>query len=106
MSKGFTLIEVLAASFVICVFAASFTFLVSSGIGQIKASRQLTRSVFISKSMLEELRSRPFDALYSFNDAKFDNGAGVINVAPAGNGLASITIRHKNIEFNTLRSRN
>ena len=104
MSKGFTLIEVLVASILICVFAASFTFLVNSGIRQVNNSRQLTRSVFIAKSMMEEIRSKPFGSLFSYNNTRFDNGAGVITVSPAGNDLISIKVSHK-IEMNTLRSR-
>lgn len=104
MSKGFTLIEVLVASLLICIFAASFTFLVNSGISQVKASDQLTRSVLFSKSMMEELRSKPFDSLFSYNNINFDNGQGQIIVTSAGSDLISITVKHK-IELNTLRSR-
>ena len=104
MSKGFTLIEVLVASILICVFAASFTFLVNSGIRQVNNSRQLTRSIFIAKSMMEEMRSKPFESLFSYNNSRFDNGAGAIIVSPAGNDLISIKVSHK-VELNTLRSR-
>ena len=104
MSEGFTLIEVLVASILICVFTASFTFLVNSGIKQINNSRQLTRSIFIAKSMMEEMRSKPFESLFSYNNSRFDNGAGFITVFPAGNDLISIKISHK-VELNTLRSR-
>lgn len=104
MSKAFTLIEVLVASLLICVFAASFTFLVSSGIKQVNISRQYTRSVFISKSIMEEMRSKPFNSLFSYNNTSFDDGAGTITISPAGNDLISIKISHK-IEMNTLRCR-
>jgi prepilin-type N-terminal cleavage/methylation domain-containing protein len=104
LSKGFTLIEVLVASLLMCVFAASFTFLVNSGIRQVNNSRQLTRSIFISKSIMEEMRSKPFDIIFSYNNSRFDSGAGSITVSPAGNGLISIKISHK-IELDTLRSR-
>jgi len=104
LSKGFTLIEVLIASFLICIFAASFTFLVNSGIKQINTSRQLTRSVFIAKSMMEEIRSKPFRSLFPYDNTRFDNGAGVITVSPAGNNLISIKVSRK-VELNTLRSR-
>ena len=103
-SKAFTLIEVLVASILICVFAASFTFLVNSGIKQVNNSRQLTRSIFIAKSTTEELRSKSFNDLFSYNNSRFDNGAGVITVSPVGNDLISITVRHK-VELKTLRSR-
>ena len=104
MSKGFTLIEVLVASLLICVFAASFTFLVTSGIKQVNNSRQLTRSLFIAKSMMEELKSEPYDNLFSYNNMTFDNGQGRISIASMGNDLISITVGHK-IELDTLRSR-
>lgn len=104
MSKGFTLIEVLVASFLICIFAGSFTFLVNAGISGVKASRQLTKSIFVSKSMMEELRSKPFDSLFSYNNVSFDNGAGRIIVTSTGSDRISITVRHK-VELNTLRSR-
>lgn len=104
MNKGFALIEILIASILICLFAASFTFMVSAGIKQVATSKQLTRSIFISKSMTEELRSKPFDSLYSYNNVTFDNGEGLIVVAPKGSDLASITVRHK-VELHTLRSR-
>lgn len=111
MNKGFALIEVLIASLLICVFAASFTYMVAAGIKQVVTTKQLTRSVFMSKSIMEELRSKPFDSLYSYNNVSFDNGEGRIIVAPLGSGLISITIRHKTlpdgrqVELNTLRSR-
>jgi len=95
---------VLVASILICVFAASFTFLVNNGIRQVNNSRQLTRSTFIVKSMMEELRSRSFNDLFSYNNSRFDNGAGSITVSPAGNELISIKVSHK-IEMNTLRGR-
>ena len=104
MSKGFTLIEVLIASVLICVFAGSFTFLVNSGIRQVNNSRQITRSVFIAKSMIEEMRSKPFDSLFLYNNSRFDNGSGIIIVSPAGNDLISIKVSRK-VELNTLRSR-
>ena len=94
----------LVASLLICVFAASFTFLVNTGITQINNSRQLTRSVFITKSVMEEMRSKPFESLFSYNNSRFDNGAGVITVSPAGNDLISIKVSHK-IEMNTFRGR-
>jgi prepilin-type N-terminal cleavage/methylation domain-containing protein len=111
VNKGFALIEVLIASILICLFAASFTFMVTAGIKQVAASKKLTRSIFVSKSMMEELRSKPFDSLYSYNNVSFDNGGGIIIVAPKGGGLVSITVRHKavpavrQVELNTLRSR-
>jgi len=104
LNKGFTLVEVLIASFLMCIFAASFAFLLNAGIKQARTSKQLTGSVFVSKSMMEELRSKPFDSLFSYNNVTFDNGNGKITVAPAGNDLISVTVRHK-IELNTLRSR-
>ena len=103
-SRAFTLIEVLVASILICVFAGSFTFLVNGGIRQVNYSRQLTRSIFIAKSMMEEMRSKPFDSLFSYSNSRFDNGAGSITVSPAGNDLISIKVSHK-VELNTLRSR-
>jgi len=104
LSKGFTLIEVLVASILICVFAGSFTFLVNTGIRQVNNSRQLTRSIFIVKSMMEEMRSKPFESMFSYNNSRFDSGAGSITVSPAGNDLISIKVSHK-IEMNTLRGR-
>jgi len=103
-SSGFTLVEVLVASLLICAFAASFAFLVNAGIRQVSEGRQLTRSILLSKSIMEELQSSPFAALFSYNNTRFDDGAGLITVAPAGNDLASITVRHKTV-LNTLRSR-
>jgi len=103
-SNGFTLVEVLVASFLICAFAASFAFLVNIGIRQVSEGRRLTRSILLSKSIMEELQSSPFGALFSYNNTRFDDGAGLIIVAPAGNDLVSITVRDK-IELNTLRSR-
>lgn len=103
-TRGFALIEIMVASLLICLFAASFTFLVIAGIKQVKTSSELTRSAFVSKCMMEELISKPFDGLYSYNNSSFDNGKGRIIIAPAGNELISITVRHK-VEFNTLRSR-
>ncbi|MFH1709559.1 MAG: hypothetical protein ABH860_00625 [bacterium] len=103
-SKAFILIEVLIASLLICLFASSFTFLVNAGIKQIKASRQLTRAVFVSKSIMEELRGIPFEALYPYNNTSFDGGQGRIIIASVGSDLISITVKHK-IEFYTLRSR-
>ncbi len=104
MNKGFALIEVLIASLLICLFAASFTFLVTAGIRQAAESKKLTRSVFAAKSMMEELRSKPFDGLFSYNNASFDSGQGRIIVVPAGNDRISITVRHK-IDLATLRSK-
>jgi prepilin-type N-terminal cleavage/methylation domain-containing protein len=109
LSKGFALIEVLIASLLICLFAAAFTFMVTAGIKQVAASKNLTRSIFISKSIMEELRSKPFDSLYSYNNVSFDNGEGLIIVTPKG-GLISITVRNRavpagrQVELNTLRS--
>lgn len=104
MSKGFALLEVLIASLLICLFAAAFTFMVTAGIRQVAASQKLTRSIFAAKSVMEELRSKPFDSLYSYNNVSFDNGEGLIIITPKGGGLISITVRHK-IDLNTLRSR-
>jgi prepilin-type N-terminal cleavage/methylation domain-containing protein len=103
-SNGFTLIEVLVAAVMICVFAASFTLLSSAGIKQAARSRQLTKAVFAAKSAMEGLESRPFDELYSCNGASFDNGKGLITVTPAGKDLVSITVKN-DAELNTLRSR-
>lgn len=94
----------LIASLVISIFAASFTFMAASGIKLAARSKQLTSSAFASKSMMEKLRSVPFDSLFSYNNAKFDNGAGTISISPAGNDLISIAVSDK-VEFNTLRSR-
>ena len=103
-SKGFTLIEVLIVAFLISMFAASFAVLYNAGIKQARSSRELTRSVLLCKSVIEEMRSRKYDDLFLYNNAAFDNGAGLITVAPAGNDLVSITVRDK-IELSTMRSR-
>ena len=103
-SRGFTLVEVLAASSIICVFATSFVYLAAAGIKQISASKQLTRSVLISKSVMEELRSKDFSTLLSYNNVSFDNGAGRITVVPAGSDRLLITVKDK-VELNTMRSR-
>jgi len=103
-SSGFTLIEILVASLILCIFAVSFVFLMQSCIKQEKAAKELTKSIFISKSIMEELRGKSFGSLFSYNNTTFDNGAGRISVDPVGSDLASITIRHR-IELNTLRSR-
>lgn len=104
MSKGFTLIEVLIASLLLCIFAGSFAFLVTSGMKQVKASSQLTRSILLCKSVMEDLRSKPFGNLFSYNNVSFDNGAGSIRIAAVGPDLISITIKHK-VEINSMRSR-
>lgn len=104
MSKGFALIETLIASLILSVFAASFAFLLNSGVKEVKRSAALSSSAFMSKSVLEEIISKPFDALYLYNGKSFDNGAGQITVAPAGNDIVSITVNHM-ISFTTLRSR-
>lgn len=104
MNKGFALIEVLVASLLICMFAVSFTFLVASGIKQVKTSISLTGSIILAKSVMEEIRSRPFNSIFSYNNTTFDNGAGRIVVSSAGNDLAMITVKHE-IELSTLRSR-
>ena len=104
MNKGFTLVEVLIASFLMCIFAASFAFLLNAGMKQAKTSKQLTASIFVSKSMMEELRSKPFDSLFSYNNVTFDNGQGRIIITSVGSDLISVTVGHK-IELNTLRSR-
>lgn len=104
ISKAFTLVEVLVASSIICIFAASFVFMAAVAVKQVAASRQLTRSLFASKSVMEDLRSKDFGALLSYNNTAFDNGKGLIMVNSAGNDRISITVRDK-IELNTLRSR-
>ncbi len=53
---------------------------------------------------MEDLRSKDFGALLSYNNTAFDNGKGLIMVNSAGNDRISITVRDK-IELNTLRSR-
>ena len=103
-SKGFTLIEVLIAAFLISMFAASFTVLSNAGIKQAGSSRELTRTVLLCKSVMEEMRSRKYDDLFLYNNTMFDNGAGSITVTAAGNDLISITVRDK-VELNTMRSR-
>ena len=110
-SKGFTLVEVLVASSIICIFAASFVFMSAVAIKQVAASRQLTRSLFACKSAMEDLRSRDLGALMSYNNTTFDSGKGIIMVNSAGNDRISITVRDKavpagrQVELNTLRSR-
>lgn len=104
MSKGFALIEVLIASLILSVFAASFVFLLNTGVKQVKRSTELTGSVFISKSIMEEIISKPFDDLFFYNGKSFNNGTGQIIVAPAGGNMVSITVKHK-IDLITLRSR-
>ena len=103
-SKAFTLVEVLVASSIICIFAASFVFMASVAVKQVGTSRQLTRSLFACKSAMEDLKSRDFGALMSFNNTTFDSGKGIITLNPVGNDRVSITVRDK-IELNTLRSR-
>ena len=103
-SKAFTLVEVLVASSIICIFAASFVFMAAVAVKQEAASRQLTRSLFACKSAMEDLRSRDFGALMSFNNMTFDSGKGIIMVTSAGNDRISIMVRDK-VELNTIRSR-
>lgn len=103
-SKGFTLIEVLIAAFLIAMFTASYSTLANAGIKQARSSRELTSSVLLCKNVMEELRCRKYDDLFSYNNIVIDNGAGLITVVPAGNNLVSITVRDT-IELNTMRSR-
>jgi prepilin-type N-terminal cleavage/methylation domain-containing protein len=103
-SKAFTLVEVLVASFIICIFSASFVYLSAVSVKQVITSKLLTRAVFASKGVMEELRSKDFGALLSYNNTTFDNGNGRITVTPVGSDRISITVRNK-IELNTLRSR-
>jgi prepilin-type N-terminal cleavage/methylation domain-containing protein len=103
-SKAFTLVEVLIASLIVSVFTASFAYLVAAGVKQMAASKQLTRSIFISKGVMEGMRSEDFGSLLSYNNTTFDNGAGLILVTLVGSDRVSITVRDK-IELNTIRSR-
>lgn len=113
MSKGFTLVEVLIACLIVSIFAVSFVYLAADEIKRVKESKQITSPMFIAKSMMEELRGKPFGSLFSYNNESFDDGRGKISVAPAGNDLVSITIKHnsapaeagRQVELNTLRSR-
>ena len=104
MSKGFTIIESLVASLIICAIAASSVLLIGSGIRHSSYSRQAVKSLLLSKSMIEELRGLPYDMLYMFNNMKFDGDAGTIIIRPDGNDMTSITIRHK-VELSTKRSK-
>jgi prepilin-type N-terminal cleavage/methylation domain-containing protein len=103
-SKAFTLVEVLVASFIICIFSASFVYLSAASIKQATNSKLLTKAVLVSKSVMEELRSKDFNTLLSYNNTTFDYGNGHITVTPVGSDRISITVRDK-VELNTLRSR-
>jgi prepilin-type N-terminal cleavage/methylation domain-containing protein len=103
-SKGFTLIEVLIASLLICLSAASITYLLQTGIRSVALSRRTTKEMMVTSSVMEELRSRPFGDLLSMNGYSFDNGKGKIAITSVGADLVSINLKD-NIELDTLRSR-
>jgi prepilin-type N-terminal cleavage/methylation domain-containing protein len=104
LNKAFTLIEVLVASLLICVFSVSFTFLVTNGVKHIREARSITRSVLTAKSMMELMRSEPYDKLFSFNNMLFDKGNGVITISSAGNDRIAVAVKDR-VELVTLRSR-
>lgn len=104
MNKGFTLIEVLVASLILCLFITSFSLLVGTGIKQTSKATQMTRAMLLCKSVLEELRSKPYETLYLYDNETFDAGSGRITVTPQGPDLLRINIQHK-VDISTLRSR-
>ena len=103
-SSGFTLIEVLISSLIISAFAFSFVYMLGSGIKSVVDSRQRTKQALTAASVMEELRSKPYSDIYSYNGSSFDNGRGTISVLPSGNDLAIIAVNN-GIELVTLRSR-
>jgi hypothetical protein len=70
----------------------------------VRKSRELTSSIFIAKSIIEEIRNIPYPDIFIYNNKTFDSGSGKIKVMAIGNDLASVTVKH-NVELNTLRSR-
>lgn len=105
MNKAFTLIEVLVASLILSMFAAAFPLMVFSSIKAVNTSGELTVSIFSAKSMIEELRGKPFGSLPSYNNVSFDKGKGLIVVRSSGNDTVAVTVKHRKVELNTLRSR-
>jgi Tfp pilus assembly protein PilV len=99
------LIEVLVASVLICIFATSITYLASTAVRQIHSTKNLTDSILTAKSMMEVLRSEPYDKLFTYDNQRFDDGDGQIVVVPKGNELALIRILYKTVDLETLRSR-
>jgi len=83
----------------------------TAAVKQVAASRQLTRALFASKSVMESLKSKDFGVLLSYNNTTFDNGEGQITVTSAGSDRILITVKDKTVpagrqvELNTLRSR-
>ena len=104
MNKGSTLIEVLISALVAAIFASTFTYLANSIIRSANGSQQITSSLFSAKSMMEEIRSVPYNGLSALNNKSFDNGRGVVHIGQKGSDMLSITVRNK-VELNTLRSR-
>lgn len=104
VSSGFMLIEVLVASLLLCVTAASIAYLINTGIRSISASKHSTKDAMLAASVMEELRGKEFGDIISYNGTSFDGGRGNIKVTSAGADLLDITVTH-NIELNTLRSR-
>jgi hypothetical protein len=70
----------------------------------VRKSRELTRSIFVAKSIIEEIKSVPYSEIFTYNNKTFDSGSGKIDVKAVGNDLASVTVKHK-VELNTLRSK-
>ena len=105
MNKAFTLIEVLVSAVLICVFSVSFTFLVTTGIRQIRDARTLTRSAIKAESMMELLRSQPYSNLFAYNNLKFDDGNGIVVVRPAGNDVVKYAVVDGKVELDSARSR-
>ena len=102
--NGFTIVEVLIAALIMYLFASSFTRIMDSSVNAVRTSKQLTRSVIISRNVIEEMRSVPFSDIFVYNGKKFDAGKGSIRVRSSGNDMATITVMH-GFEMNTIRSR-
>ena len=93
MSKrGFTLVELLAASGVFLISAAAFAYLLKTGSFNLDSAQRLTRAVYSLQAQAESLRPLPFESLPSLNGKTFDRGSGKIRVAPALADLLKIEL--------------
>lgn len=101
---GFTLIEVLVSCAIVAAVVLGLSGVFKGLAGASIASSQLTTSTISAMNVMEDLRSRSFAELPSFNNSTFDNGRGRIQVSPAGNDLLLITVTNK-VELVTMRSR-
>jgi hypothetical protein len=101
-SPAFTFTEVIVTVAILAGSTLAFTHLIDTGIQSVRRSGENTRSLFICKSVMEELKTIPMDQLYAYNNKKFDNGKGNIKIQFTDQNRAEITVKHK-IELKTMR---